>query len=280
MQVMLKATDAFAPGFQRFHLLQDRMFRLAAVAYPCLAALTIVLNEIHSARPVWDLVIYLLFLMPVGVSMAGGAPRAAYMWWVAFCALWTAAAAPLFHGAGMLALLPAAPALYCLWRAHRAAPHILKAFGYNENIPFRRELLFSLIPAMLLILVTHFASTRILHYSYSYMGVENYLFLICRGMPCYAVTFGLMYGLLMRRLLNMRMEIVPIIIINVVLFVIQWVPVSLVNENPVDALAGTVGTAFAIQISLGLAFLFCRSTRMILLAYMIYYVFYKSLGVG
>jgi len=160
---------------------------------------------------------------------------------------------------------------------HRTNPHIIKALGYLASPQLAKEIAISLLTVAVFIVLTYYAVVVNDVYKIVFLGFQEYIMysLIC--LLTYGVYYGAMYGMLTQKLLNYGIVALSPIAINCVLLFLLWAPNAIGYDNTGKALTGVVSVCVVSQFVLGIAFYFCRSTRMLLFSYWIYYLFYKSL---
>ena len=83
--------------------------------------------------------------------------------------------------------------------------------------------------------------------------------------------------MLTRDLLDRRYELSVPVLLNTLFVFLMWVPNVIGSKDPVTAFIGSLAACLLTQVTLTMAFYFCRSTRMVFLSYLLYYLFYKSL---
>jgi len=229
-------------------------------------------------RDIFFILLFLIYMIPASFSLAGGMPASGWLWYAAAAALYAAATISVTLGASyfFLALIPVS--LICLAMANRTAPHVLAELGYTGSSKPIIEIVFTILIAGVLISYTWIGQVLIRKSGFEVLPVTKYLLHLSICTLYYFPFWGILLGLLMRRFLDMRYEVTAPIALNTTIMSVYWM-LSLIGRHNMKVhymIAGAVLQAIASQASLGLAFNFFRSTRPLLAAYVIYYLFLQT----
>ncbi len=280
MLVSLEKTEKFYPGFQRVRLLSDKTFLIVLTAFVSWAVIVSIFMFFVKGRSresvyVW---VTILCLTPMIISHLGGLSRAGWLWFIGLSLFSGAGLMPAIHRQIYVYIFLCVPPFFvCLYMFHRTNPHIIKALGYLASPQLAKEIAISLLTVAVFIVLTYYAVVVNDVYKIVFLGFQEYIMysLIC--LLTYGVYYGAMYGMLTQKLLNYGIVALSPIAINCVLLFLLWAPNAIGYDNTGKALTGVVSVCVVSQFVLGIAFYFCRSTRMLLFSYWIYYLFYKSL---
>lgn len=281
MQIPFTSTPEFHPGFQRIRLLADPLLKKCIALFIGVALLTLIFcvkyREKQAQEAVY-IITNLAFSIPFVIFMAGGAPLRAWLIYAGFAVASGFATVPVFLGGPAEYTLLSIPALALLYAFHRSAPNVLGELGYTEKPQPLLEAASALIACSVFILMTYYTmkETRGAHFTYRGAGLTAAYAFNC--LLNYGLFYGVLYGMLSRRLLKKKIDLYLTIIINVILMFLTWVPLIALDKAPAEAAAGTFAFCLVSQAVLSMAFYFCRSSRMVFFAYLIYYLFYKSMN--
>jgi len=281
MNVYFKTDERYYSGFQKFNLLEDRTFRGCIIIFFILVLLhipSIAAIPPGKYRDLYFISVFLIYLYPAAFIVAGGMPAAGWLWYGAGAFFFIAATVPIAFGASYYFLLFIVPAFVCIAMTNRIAPHLLEALGYKARPKTAIETVFAVLIAAVLCVFTWMGQALIRKNSFQILPVPKYIWYVATGVLYYGILFGILYGMLMRRLLDMRYEIWLSMALNAVLMSSYWIP-SAIGYSTIDLQMVVVGVAlqsFASQTTFCLSFFFCRSSRPLLAAYVIYYLFIKS----
>ncbi|MFC1474400.1 hypothetical protein ACFLQK_00010 [bacterium] len=278
MNFFFKTTDEYYPGFQKLSLFSDVTFRRTVFLFVSFAVISGAFSRflIGPGREVMNIALSLCYVFPYGIWLSGGMPRRGWAWYACFAVLFLSGTVPAILAGRTVFLLSVPAALFCLYMVHRSAPWIMKSFGYMEKFEMWKEIPLTGISSVLFVILTYNVYATVQGIKVGFMPVENYLVYSVIGLSTYGVSLGILFGILMRRLLDMRFELYQAIMVNACLFFIMLSPTVIGLDNMAVTLAGVLGTSLLSQFVLGLGFYYCRSTRYVLLAYLAFYLFYKS----
>lgn len=283
MEALYKTSDNYYSGPQRFNILSDRVFRgcipvflgFTALQVPVVAAM-----PPGDRREIFFVLMFLVWMLPAAIVLAGGMPAAGWRWYAGFAAFFAAATALPALGASHFFLLLIVPALLCFAGADRTTPHLLAALGYRARPMPVKEISLALLSAVVLMLYTWLGQKLIRKSGFEIHTVGRYVWLLATSALYYGTLWGIMHGLLMRRFLEMRYQIGFPVVMNIALITLYWIP-SVLGYSMVDmklAIGGSFLQAIASQTALGMSFYLCRSTRPLAAAYVMYYLFLKSIN--
>jgi len=278
MGVLMAKTKSYHPGFQKLSLFADGTFRKTVFLLCSNAALVALLSVLFPSpqREVIYISTLLLFVFPFAAAMAGGMPSAGWRWYACFGITFAAGSIPVFLGASDLYMLFLALSVLCFVKLHGNAPGLLEKFGYLGRVEPAKEISFSILSSAVFVFLSYLALVRVTHNGTVFLGMGKYILYSALCILTYGLFFGVMYGMLARRLLKLRYELVTAILINVTLLLVTWLPGIIGASNPAQALAASFMSCLVTQFTLGMVYYYCRSTRPIIFAYLIYYLYYKS----
>lgn len=280
MELNYKATPAFYSGFQKSKLLADPLLRKCVLIYLGLAVINApfsLLMPPSMKRETIFILSTLFYLLPMAISLAGGMPKAAWRWYAAFCLFYIIGILPAAFEKVPASMLILSGAVYCLRRIHVLAPNIAAAFGFNTSIKFPLKELFAIVAtASVLVFYMYLATIKIVHGHLVVLPAWKYIFHFITGILYYSVHWGVLHGILMRRFLAKNFEPPAPIAVNMFLIFIYWLPSVLGYVEYGKAVVGVVGAALSSQITLGLSYYYCRSTRPLIISYMFLYLFIKT----
>lgn len=279
-QYYFRATDAFAPGTQKISVLTEPAVRRTLAFFAVYAV--IMGPAFHFVNPDWqvvmDTVYALLFIMPFAIILAGGASAAAWALYAVFAVFAFAAAAPTFLGVSPLFLLAAIPAVGFFVAFHRRAPHVLEHLGYLDKTLWYRELAIILILSAVMNYICLSAADasglfrKIPHNPYRIAA----LILIC--LTLYGPILGILFGIIFRRLLDYKFQpAAPIAIVSICI-ALYFLPAVLPRLAPFTAILSLCVMGSFLGTCLGLAYFFSKTTRVLLIFYVFYYLMYKIQG--
>lgn len=281
MRAYFKTGDNYYSGFQRFNILADPQFRKCLLAFIPLSAMQIpgvMILAPGQHREILFIAMFLVYMLPAAISIAGGMPAAGWAWYAAAAAFYAAGTIPMALGASPAFLLFLIPALLCFARVDRIAPHLLAALGYKAPPRPAKEIAFTLIATAGLVLYLWLGQALIRKSGVRILPPEWYVWLAATSALYYGTLWGLLYGVLMRRFLDMRYNLVLPIVLNVAIAILYWFPSILGYEIKLEiAIAGSILQGFSSQVALGMTYFFCRSSRPLLAGYVLHYLFLKTL---
>ncbi len=281
MNVYFKADKGYYSGFQKFNLLRDRTFRGCIIVFFILVLMhipSIVAISPGKYRDLYFILVFLIYVYPAAFIVAGGMPAAGWMWYGFGAAFFAIATIPIAFGASYFFLLFIIPTLFCMAITNGIAPHLLASLGYKTRPKPLIESIFAVLIAAVLCVFTWMGQALIRKNSFQILSAPQYIWYVATGVLYYGILFGILYGMLMRRLLDMRYEIWLPMALNAVLMSSYWIP-SAIGYSTIDMQMVAVGVAlqsFTSQTTFCLSFFFCRSSRPLLAAYVMYYLFLKS----
>lgn len=282
MNILFKTGENYYSGFQRFNILTDRTFRRCLIAFFLLIAVQAPMSIVTPPgmfREIFFILMFLAYMLPAALVLAGGMPAAGWRWYAAAAGLYAAGTIPIAIGGSYFYLLFTLPAMLCFMMANRTAPHLLVALGYKTPAMPATEVAYTILIAAVFISYTWLGQALIKKSGFEIHSTGEYLWLIATSALYYGTLWGILYGIFLRRFLDMRYEIVAPIALNIILMSMYWVPSVIgYSVNPKLAVSGSILQSFASQLALGMAFYFCRSTRPLLAGFIIYYLFVKSIN--
>ena len=279
MQGYYEFTENYYPGFQKASLLSDVILRKTFFIFTGVTLVTIPLCYIVPDKylNVMFVLIGLVLTLPLCFGLAGGLPASVRGLYAASAALFALGTVPVLMGGSGWFLVLVPLSLFLFYRLHRKAPHLLQAFGYTGYSASLREILLTAGCLAVLVVSTWYAFEKTQSVSFLSLNPKTFFMLLCAGIIIVAPVYGAFFGILTRRLLDMKYQLGIAIIINIVLYNIISLPAALIYENPGLALLGNLSFAVVQQIVLGLAYYFCRSARIMFFAQLFFYVFLETI---
>ncbi len=278
MNYYYRKTEAYYDGFQKMSLFTEPTFRISAsVLTAVFIATSIVFAfSVGQAREATGAMVSLFIAFPAALACAGGMSTAAWLRFIVFAGF------AVFAIAGSIFIAPsfllfALPAFLSLAALIKSAPKTFSCLGYATSYDLRKEAAFSLLTAAIFITVTYYFISKARGASVSFPSPAQVVFYLAVNIAVYGPIFGIIYGLLTRDLLDRRYELSVPVLLNTLFVFLMWVPNVIGNNDPVTAFIGSLAACLLTQVTLTMAFYFCRSTRMVFLSYLLYYLFYKSL---
>ncbi|HOX27834.1 MAG TPA: hypothetical protein PLQ76_01630 [bacterium] len=281
MKYYFRTTSDYYPGSQRMNLFADHSFRKAALIIVTMSFCTFLLNILHNAVLIetGNMIKTILIVYPLGLFLLGGASKRSWAWFAGFCILFASGQAPLLLGLSAWFALFFMPAALCLYMFLINERDFLFRLGYSGKRNFAMEILFSILLSTLTITLVYYFLTRVGHFKFTPLTLGGYLIFFMNGIANYFIVFGFTYGIMTRRLLGMRYEPSVLIVINILFMFVLWFPSAVGSGKILMGLLSIFSVAVVTQLPTGMAFFFCRSTRMVLFSYLAYYLFLKSMPI-
>lgn len=283
MNFYYKAGENYFPGFQKFNIFADPVFRkgIAAFAGLCMiAGPTSFAVSPGLKRELCYVLIYLCYMTPATIIVAGGMPPAAWRWYAAFAVFFACGTIPVVLGAPYTVMVCLIPAVFSVLQMCRIAPGVPAALAYDKPAKPSVDFAFGVILSVVLIAYSWIGQQMIGKGAYRLLSVKEYIWYFCTGALYYGTLWGLFYGLLMRRLLDMRYDLITPMALNIVMNSIYWIPSALgYGLKPEVAIGGSVLQSLTLQSAICMTFYFHRSSWPPFAAYGIYYLFIKSVVV-
>jgi len=279
MDLRMEATDKYYPGFRKFNLFSDAVFRRVVVLVIGGAIIDSVCNYfIPYHAPERELVgsfRTLIYLLPVYIMLSGGFNPRALVYYVLFALMFGAGQAASIYGSPLMSALFFPAAAACFWLFHKNSRSTLASLGFLENISFLKEIVF-IIPASAILIYPSYAAFSINHTELRFLGYDHYFKLLFIGLLTYGTLFGILYGVLTRRLLELRFQIVVPVVLNTLLHFSFWLPAIIGYEQSLKSVFAVFMSCLLAQFTMSMAYYYTRSVRVVILIYLIYYLFYKS----
>ena len=279
MNICFKSGETYYSGFQRFNILADPAFRKCLLAFvPLMAIQTpgVMILRPGMAREIFFILLFLVYMVPAAFTIAGGMPASGWIWYIAAAACYAAGTIPIALGAKYECLLFMAPAAFCLMKVNKAAPHIFKALGYTSPAKPALEAALTVLLSSVIISNLWLGQILIRKSVIHFQAPEKYLWLAATSSLYYGALWGLLYGVLMRKFMDMRYNIVLPITLNVLLTSLYWIPSMLgYNAKLEMVIGGVILQGIVCHITFGMSYFYCRSTRPLLVAFVLQYLFLK-----
>jgi hypothetical protein len=276
-----RSTPQFYPGTQRIRLFAERVVREPILFFAVYTVLATPMYMIAPRR--WqvaiDIAISVVAVFPFTVRLAGGASKSAWAWYACSGALLLAALIPFNVFSFEPGVILVVPALFCFLMFHRRAPHVLKAFGYMEKPNPALELMYFVMLTGVFMMMSYSLMRASNELRIKLFSTLEYAVLALECLLMYFALFGMMFGVLMRRLLNLRFLLAVPIAVNSIILMFYFLPAAVNHGGLVMAVTSTIVVSIVVQTGMGLVYYFSRSTRVIIFFYVVYYIWYKTLGI-
>lgn len=278
MRIEFNVAQAYYPGLQRVSLLGSKNVLLCLVLFLAMPALKTIFF-LFLTDPLWihfaDGSSYMLFVMPLYLLKRRQTSRKAWMLYLAFV-IWVFISQYLSNTANnTYAAIAAALSMAFLAMFFKSDPTVLNDFGYTERPGLPKELFFGTISALLFVITIYVALTRA-NRIYEMQNAARLVIDIRDCIVVYGLFHGIMYGVISRRFLQARVPLPAVILMNVIIMWLWLLPFIFTFKN-VSATAWILFIpALLTQLTLGLAYYFCRSTMMVFMAYAVFYLFYQG----
>jgi len=281
MLLNYRATESFYEGFQRTNLFADKNIRISALIFFLAGLIDILFKFILSSgfkSEVGSMFILILILFPMSTRLIGGISLKSWKLYAGFGVFFLFGLVPALMGfpVYLVFMLPAICFLVLLFRAE---PGILRSFGYMGMPLGLREIIVALISFSIFALFTYLATVNVTKSKFILHPFESYLMQFLVVFPEYLVAWGILYGVLMKRLLELKFEPLVPIIFNIVFTVVWWVSTAVNVEDPGMMFAGIFTWAIAVHLISGMAYYFTKSTRPILFAWTLNYIVFVASSV-
>lgn len=281
MLLNYRATESFYEGFQRTELFADKNLRISALIFFLAGLIDIPFKLIFPTgfkSEVGSMFILIFILFPMSTKLIGGISQKAWKIYAGFGAFFLSGLVPALLGFPVYLILML-PAICFLVLLLRAEPGILRSFGYLGMPLGLREFLVALTSFGVFALFTYLATVNVTKSEFMLHPFESYLLQFLVVFPEYLIAWGILYGVLMKRMLELKFEPLVPIIFNVVFTVVWWVSTAVNVEDPGMMFAGIFAWAIAVHLISGMAYYFTKSTRPILFAWTLNYIVFVASSV-
>ena len=279
MNFDFKSTDTFYPGVQKSSLFSNETLRKSLVVFAAACLLDFVgclfVPVGLKRESVW-IIVSMLAMYPGAFWMAGGLPRAAWPWYAGFALCGTAAVLPPVAYGYYKTIVFAAPAVFFFYVLSRKAPNITKKSGYQNRMPLLHETGGVLLAAAVLIYPTYYVLGA-KHVRMPHLLPKQYALVLIIGLLEYGPIFAIILGMLMNRMLSLNFQLIMSVVINSVLLFACWAPGFYGDPGGAMVVAGGVMMALLCAFTISLVYYYCRSPRPVMIAYMLFFLFYKPL---
>lgn len=281
MNIYFETRENYYSGFQKFNILKDRTFQGCLIVFAILLVMHFPASKGYLAGPYRDcyfISLFLVYMLPAVFILAGGMPAAGWRWYAAAALFYAAATIPVSFGASYFFLLLTLPSVFFFVKLDRTAPGLFAALGYKERAMPAKEIIFTILTSATLIGITWMAQTMVRKNGFAFLPFFKYFYFIATSTLYYGTLWGLLYGLLMRRFIDMRYENAFPVALNIILMSAYWF-CSMTGYDGVttsNMIAAATLQSLASQTTFGLNFHFTKSARPLLATYVIFYLFVKS----
>lgn len=269
MLLKYRATESYYEGFQKANLFADRTVRICAVIFFLFGGLVAPLRFFIPSGFKWESVFtaaLILYVFPLSTSLIGGMSKTAWKLYAGFGIFFLSGLVPALWGQpGCLVLI--LPAICFLVLLFRAEPKILRRFGYSGKTIALSEILIMLLSSGIFFLFTYLTLVMVRKSEFVPQMPLHYLLQFLIVVPKYFVAWGILYGVLMKHLLDLKLEPFVPIYINILLNFAWWACIALNAEDPGVIIAGLFVWSIAVHLILGMAYYYTRTTRPLLLAF-------------
>jgi hypothetical protein len=281
MLLEYRATESFYEGFQKTSLFADRTVRISAFIFVIAGLIDIPFKFLFPSgfkSELSSMLVLILFIFPISTRLIGGISRASWKFYAGFGIFFLSGLVPALWGSPIYLLLML-PAVCFLALLLRAEPGILRSFGYSGKPFSLREVLIALLVFSIFALFTYIATAIVQKSKFILHPSVSYLLQFLIVFPEYLVAWGILYGVLMKRLLELKFEPLVPIIINIVFTVVWWVSTAVNVKEPGMMFAGIFAWATAVHLISGMTYYFTGSTRPILFAWALNYIVFVASSV-
>ncbi|HOX28069.1 MAG TPA: hypothetical protein PLQ76_02815, partial [bacterium] len=245
MLLKYRTTESFCEGFQKANIFAERDVRVSALIFVLFGAIVTPFKYLIPAgfkSESVSMIVLILFVFPLSTTLMGGISRRAWKLYAGFGVFFLLGLVPALWGFPVyLVFLP--PAVLFLILFLRAEPKIAVRFGYSGKPVSLSEVLMALLSSAVFITITYIAIVMVTKTKFYLHPFRDYFFEFIIVVPEYFVAWGIMYGVLTKRLLNMKFEILIPILINVLLTIVWWAPTICNVKDPGMVMAGTCAWA-------------------------------------
>jgi hypothetical protein len=282
MSAPFAAGAGYYPGFQKFKITADPTFRRCLLAFVPLMAMLIPGVSIippGMRREILFICIFLAYMFPAAIVIGGGLPVSGWLWYSAAAALFAAATVPIPLGFSYNFLFLLIPSLFCLTKVNSSNPQVFKTLGYTTSAKPAMEIVFTTLAAAVLISYVWIGQAFIRKMGVVVLPLDKYIWFAATSALYYGVLWGILYGVLMRRFMEFRYNIVLPIALNIFIMFAYWIPSILSYNMKLEiAIGGSIMQSFSCQVALGMTYFYCRTTRPLLAAFVIHYLFLKTVS--
>ena len=216
-------------------------------------------------------------LIPISFWVIGGLGSGLMKRYLVFAILITAGAAWYEMTGNSASLLLMFASLGAVVFIHRNSPGIIRDMGYAEPLAWGREIFFALLVSAVFVVPSLLAAKILVKSNFVIHSLGRYVLIFVTYTVHYGMLYGILYGVLFRRLMKMKYPLFVPIVLNIFLVFITWLADVLLFESVLNAVLASFFICLTMQFALGMAFYYCRSTRVVLMAHVIYFLVYKSI---
>ncbi|MFA6447913.1 MAG: hypothetical protein WCX65_00455 [bacterium] len=281
MLLKYRATESFYEGFQKTNIFADRTVRITAFIFVIAGLIDIPFKFIFPAgfkSELGSMLVFILLIFPISTRLIGGISRASWKLYAGFGIFFLSGLIPTLWGSPVFLLLMI-PSVCFLALLLRAEPGILRSFGYSEKPLGMREVLIALLTFSLFALFTYIATVMVQKSKFILHSPISYLLQFLIVVPEYLVAWGILYGVLMKRLLELKFEPMVPIFLNIVFTLVWWVSTAVNVKDPGMMFAGIFAWAIAVHMISGMAYYFTGSVRPVLFAWSLNYIVFVASSV-
>ncbi len=278
MQLNYRATESFYDGVQRTNLFAEKTLRVTALVFLMFAVAVIpvkVLVPPGFKSESISMIPWLLIVFPLSTYFFGGISRKAWMLYAGFSVFYLAGMIPTSWGMHAC-LLFTIPSYFFLILLFRAEPKILRGYGYSGMRFAPIEIFGTVVTTALCVSIIYMAAIMLQKTTYAFRPPLTYIVQFLMIVPKYALVWGILYGILMKRMLHLKYEaLVPIafnIFFTAVLFLTEPYDVA----DPGLIIAKIAAWSTVLNLILGMTYYFTRSARPILIAHALTCVIFVS----
>jgi len=278
MLLKYRATESFYEGFQKTSLFADRTVRISAFIF-IFYAITFAPFKIFMPSGLKSesvaMVYWILFVFPLSTILIGKMSRKAWKLYAGFGSFYLIGLVPALWGLPVY-LLFMIPAFCFLFLFLRAEPSILRCFGYSGKQVTMREIIVALITVCLCVFIIYIATAGLKQTKYVIRPPLIYLLAFLMVVPKYSIVWGILYGVLMKHLLELKFESLVPILFNMFFVMVLWFTEPYDGTDPALIFAATFSWAVILNTISGMAYYFTRTVRPILLAHSLACIIFVS----
>ncbi len=278
MQLNYRATDSFYDGYQKTNLFTERTLHVTALIFLLFAITAIpvkVLVPSGFKSESISMIPWFLIVFPLSTFFMGGISQKAWMLYAGFSLFFLAALIPTSWGAP-ICLLFTIPSVCFLILLFRTEPKILRGYGYSGMRVTPLEIFGMLITSALCVSIIYMAAIMLQKTTYTVRSPLTYLVQFFLIVPKYAMVWGILYGVLMKRMLGLKFESPVSIVLNVIFIIILFLTEPYDVGDTGLVVAKIVAWATVLNMILGMTYFFTRSVRPLLVAHALTCVIFAS----
>ncbi len=278
MLLKYRATESFHDGFQKTGFFDDRTVRISTLIFVLFAIIAapvkFSITSGFKSESV-SLILWFLFIFPLSTRLWGGMSRKSWKLYAGFVIFFLSGLIPAAWGSPVFLIL-ILPAAFFAILLFIAEPEILRRFGYSGKPITPSEILITLIATCLCVFIIYFATVMLQKVNFVPRFSISCILAFLVIVPKYFVVWGVLYGALMKRLLDLKFEYLIPIIFNIIFTMILWYTEPYNVDDPAMLFAEIFSWSMILNLISGTVYYFTRTTRPILIAHAITCIIFLS----